>query len=82
MAAESSKRKVLQEWEGVIDAIEGDTVHVQLVDVTAGDTQANEVAEMKLGQFLKPGSIFKWRIIRNENNEVISNVELIRGTFE
>lgn len=81
MAAESSKQKVLQEWEGVIKAIVGDTVHVELVDITAKDTQANEVAEMPITFFLRPGMIFKWRIVRNKNNEIIQELEMRRGSF-
>lgn len=70
------KPKVLQVWEGVINGFNkhGDRVCVSLVDVTAGDTVANETAELSVSDFLKPGQIFRWTISVDDIGETRSNI--------
>lgn len=68
-AAVGSSMAALQEWEGVITAIEGDTVFADLLDVTAGRRDPDETGEIPLIEFLiedRPklhrGVIFRWAI--------------------
>lgn len=56
----------LQEWEGEVTGIEGDTFFAQLVDITAGDRSFNEEAELPVSDLdpsererLTEGAIFR-----------------------
>lgn len=60
---------VLQEWEGYVFDISGDTLQARLVDVTAGSTHEEEEAVIPLVQFsarelagVRVGSVFRWAI--------------------
>ena len=59
----------LQEWEGYIDHIEGDTFIARLLDVTLGDTFENEEVELGLSDLdpadhdkVKLGAIFRFTV--------------------
>lgn len=59
----------LQEWEGVVTAVKDDLIYANLVDITAGNTVINEVAEIPLSEISEsdqsrvvPGAIFRWVI--------------------
>ncbi len=59
----------MQEWEGVVTAVEGDTVFADLIDITAKSHHVNESAELPLSEFnpedragIRRGTIFRWAI--------------------
>jgi hypothetical protein len=59
----------LQEWEGVVTAINSDHLVASLVDITAGKTRATEEAQIPLREIneqdlekLVVGRIFRWAI--------------------
>jgi hypothetical protein len=59
----------LQEWEGYVVDIAGDTFTARLVDKTADKTVEGEVGEFAVSdltdddrELLKPGAIFRWTI--------------------
>jgi hypothetical protein len=65
----SDSMAAMQEWEGVVTAVEDDIVHADLIDVTAGHQHVSETAEFPLSEFDLPdrarvrrGTIFRWAI--------------------
>jgi hypothetical protein len=59
----------LQEWEGIIIAVNADHLVVNLVDLTAGKSRATEEAQIPLGEIseqdfpkLAVGRVFRWAI--------------------
>jgi hypothetical protein len=64
-----SSMAAMQEWEGVVTAVEGDTIYADLIDITANRRHADETAEIPLGEFqiedrpmVKRGTVFRWAI--------------------
>jgi hypothetical protein len=64
-----SRLQPIQEWEGYVTDIGGETFTARLTDVTAGDDVAAEEAEFPLEDvadgdrsLLKPGAVFRWTI--------------------
>lgn len=59
----------LQEWEGVVTAVDGDKMMASLIDITAGGLTVEEIAEIPLSEVaaadqarVVPGAIFRWVI--------------------
>lgn len=59
----------LQEWEGTVTDVEGDTFTARLTDLTAGKSVAEEEADFLVDditdddrQLLLPGAIFRWAV--------------------
>jgi uncharacterized protein YjbJ (UPF0337 family) len=59
----------LQEWEGCVDRVEGETVFARLRDITRGARELSDFAEIPLEEIspddverLVPGSLFRWAI--------------------
>jgi len=59
----------LQEWEGVVTALEDDVIYVDLIDITARQRSASETAEIPINEIAEedrhrvvPGGIFRWVI--------------------
>lgn len=62
------KMEILQEWEGVVTAVEKDTFTAELVDLTH-DRQSHEEADLPIDdlssddrQLVEVGSVFRWMI--------------------
>lgn len=59
----------MQEWEGLVTAVDNGVVYADLIDVTAGSQHANESAELPLSEFdpadrakVRRGTVFRWAI--------------------
>ena len=59
----------LQEWEGTVTEVDGDTFTARLTDLTAGKRVAEEEADFLIDdltdddrQLLVPGAIFRWAV--------------------
>jgi hypothetical protein len=59
----------LQEWEGCVDRVEGQTLFARLRNITGGVQDLSELAEIPLEEIgqddvvrLVPGSLFRWAI--------------------
>lgn len=61
--------QALQEWEGVVTCVGQDTFQASIIDLTAGETTPNEIAEISIEDLheddlprLREGAIFRWVI--------------------
>jgi uncharacterized protein YjbJ (UPF0337 family) len=59
----------LQEWEGCVERVDGETVFARLRDITRGARELSDLAEIPLEEIspddverLAPGSLFRWAI--------------------
>lgn len=59
----------MQEWEGIVTEIESDVFRAELIDLTAGEVEPNEFAEIPIAdvqsedmQRLKVGATFRWLV--------------------
>ena len=59
----------MQEWEGVVTAVEGDVIYANLVNITSNHEHSNDTAEIPLSEItdidrdrVVKGAIFRWVI--------------------
>jgi hypothetical protein len=59
----------LQEWEGVVTAVENDLMRASMIDITAGGGGTEDIAEIPLSEIsetdrsrIMPGAVFRWVI--------------------
>jgi hypothetical protein len=66
---EKDRLLVLQQWEGVVTEVYSDSFLTNLVDLTAGETDVSDEAELPMGdlsaddrKILQQGAVFRWLI--------------------